>query len=275
MHKVAYFRLNAAWQEAGRLKALGVRPLPAYPVARVRMSAGPLFALAAMVVLATAAVLFGFRERLFHFNTYSTAVGGLEAIPMADGSRVTLNTDSAMRIFLREDERHIELDKGEAFFEVTRDLRRPFVVKAGNLRVIAVGTRFSVRRDAADVRVIVTEGTVRVEPEGAAVLLPAGSIARAGAGNVLVERRPVPEVEQALTWRGGILTFRDTSLADAVAEFNRYNVRQIVIRDPAVAALRVGGIFGATQPGPFVHLLESGFPVRVSEAGGEIILSAR
>jgi transmembrane sensor len=92
---------------------------------------------------------------------------------------------------------------------------------------------------------------------------------------VLVQERQLREVEQELTWRSGILTFHDTPLAVAVAEFNRYNERKIVIGDPAIASLKVGGIFGATQPKPFVHLLEQGFPVQALEQPDQIVLNSK
>ena len=94
---------------------------------------------------------------------YDTPVGGLASVPMGDGSHVTLNTDSEIRIALTDTERRVELGRGEAYFEVSKDPNRPFVVRAGNKRVIAVGTKFSVRREGDDIEIVVTEGKVRVE----------------------------------------------------------------------------------------------------------------
>jgi transmembrane sensor len=141
----------------------------------------------------------------------------------------------------------------------------------------------------------VTEGTVKMTPtlpilppstdkgsspvggdaNGQGVLLPAGSVASSESGAVLVKKADVTQIERHLTWRSGTLTFRDTPLADAVAEFNRYNRRQIVIEDPAIAAIEVGGVFRATNLEPFIHLMEEGFPVTVTEEGDRIVLRAR
>jgi transmembrane sensor len=300
-HRAAYYRLNAAWQEAGRLKALnaGAGGASATVAGANKRSPTALerlrpFAWAASLLLAVGAALFVSRDALFQLNRYSTVVGGLEAVPMSDGSRITLNTDSQLRISLSERERRIDLERGEAFFEVARDPNRPFVVQAGNQRVIAVGTQFSVRREGDDVRVVVTEGTVRMEPDGAGegvrvtaagaeakpgiadvLLLAAGSVARAEHDAVLVQKKSIAEIEQSLSWRSGLLTFRDTPLANAVAEFNRYNTRKIVIEDPSIAAIEVGGVFRSTNLDPFVHLIEEAFPIRVSEEGDRIVLSAR
>lgn len=280
LHQVIYYRLHAAWDEAGRLKALGGDSSATRSDRGPRNhKSAPWYAIAATLVLAVAASAFIFRDTLLGADTYRTKIGGLEAVPLADGSRVTLNTDSIVRVALNDSERRIDLQKGEAFFEVAKDPNRPFVVSVGNQRVVAVGTRFSVRRDAEDLEVVVTEGTVRIETAGAPQpdirLLSAGSIARTHATRVLVEQKPLLDVEQHLTWRTGTLTFRDTSLADAIAEFNRYNKRKIIIRDPAIASLQIGGIFGATQLDAFVRLLRNGFPIDVSEEGDEIILTAK
>lgn len=217
-------------------------------------------------------------------STYRTPVGGIASVPMSDGSKVTLNTDSRIRLAVTETERRVELERGEAFFEVAKDPDRPFVVAAGGKRVIAVGTQFSVRRDRDDVRVFVAEGAVRVEnetePEAREgsnefklLTLSAGSIACASDAGVLLQESTVPEIESYLSWRTGHLIFRDTALADAVAEFNRYNTRKIVIEDPAVAAIRLSGKFRSTQFEAFVRLMEEGFPVRARRVGDEIVLT--
>jgi transmembrane sensor len=216
---------------------------------------------------------------------YSTPVGGLASVPMTDGSKITLNTDSEVRVDLENPaERRVELQKGEAFFEVAKDPNRPFVVTVAKKRVIAVGTAFSVRRNGNDVRVAITEGRIRIEDAGArsarrgvadggVSTLDAGSVARATNAGVLIQEKPIPEIENDLSWRAGYLIFRDMVLADAVAEFNRYNTRKIVIEDPTVAATRVSGKFRSTQFEAFVRLLEEGFPIRAHAVDDHIVLT--
>ena len=232
---------------------------------------------------------------------YHTAVGGIASVPMSDGSKVILNTESAIRLSVSETERRVQLERGEAFFEVAKDPNRPFVVSAGNKRVVAVGTKFSVRRDGNDLRVFVTEGKVRLEddslPASSAVaasqeagstrhsgtvkprddsnvmLLAAGAIAQTGDSGVIVQKKPLPEVEDYLSWRSGYLTFRDIPLADAVAEFNRYNERKIVIQDPTVAAIRFSGKVRPTSFEGFVRLLEDAFSIRAEHVDGRIVLT--
>lgn len=225
-------------------------------------------------------------------DRYATSIGGIDAVALSDGSQVTLNTDSRIRVELRDRERRISLNKGEAFFEVAKDPTRPFVVEAGDRRVIAVGTKFSVRREGGDIQVVVIEGKVRIETGGAgvrpsssttlrspsdeyAVLLEAGSVARTAKDEVLVRADAASEAQKLLSWRNGYVAFDDVALADAVAEFNRYNTRKILIEDPEIANLRLGGNFRANNTEAFLWLLESGFPIAVERREDEVALKAR
>jgi transmembrane sensor len=316
-HRVAFLRLDAAWQQANRLNALGAgtargaipppgewglalfsenqasrdrsadeadpvgpvdQALSTTPYRGFRHWKRPHAALAASLVLIVALAAM-WSLRALHGSSYSTTVGGLAAIPMPDGSRVTLNTDSKIRVSLSDTERRVNLERGEAFFEVAKDASRPFVVVAGDKRVIAVGTQFSVRREGDDIRVAVSEGRVRLEQresdghEPPVAQVSAGGIARADSGGVLIERKTVPEVEDGLSWRNGFLVFRDIPLADAVAEFNRYNEKKLVIETPGVAAIRIGGNFRSTNVEAFVRLLSSGFPIHAKSRGDQIVLS--
>jgi transmembrane sensor len=233
------------------------------------------FAIAAGIVLAIAAGL-----AIYRFEPgqrYSTSVGGLSTVPTADGSLIILNTDSQIEVRFTTRERRIELKKGEAFFEVAKDPARPFTVYANRQRVVAVGTKFSVRLDPGTIHVAVTEGTVRLEDHaGANDGWVAGTVADIENSHISVKRRPIPEIEQALSWRAGYIVLDGTPLAEAVAEFNRYNTRQLMIGDSSLAALKVEGNFRANNLDGFVRLLEQGFEVEAGEAGeGRIVLSQK
>lgn len=277
-HRVAYYRLNAAWQEAGRLQALvgNAQPVPKRPQLSDRQIRWR--SLAAAVVLAIGIGIVVFKATHLPQGTHATVVGGMERLPLADGSRVTLNTNSQVSIALSATERRVTLKHGEAFFEVAKDPKRPFVVAAGDKRIIAVGTAFSVRREGDEMRLIVSEGTVRMETPSKQITPPgplsAGSIVRARPDGMLVQTGALADIERTLSWRNGVLTFRDTLLSNAVSEFNRYNTRQIVIEDERVAALQIGGIFRATQPEAFVNLLSEGFPIHVVMEDERIVLTA-
>jgi transmembrane sensor len=298
-HRVAYVRLEAAWSEAGRLNALGAglppgqipapgvlahhsffrntHTVPAVPeIQSSKNSRRRVYALAAMAVLCVVGVM-AWRSYVPPNVSYETVLGGIEAIPLADGSHMTLNSDSEVQVLVTAEERGVKLNHGEAFFEVAKDAARPFVVRAGHARVIAVGTQFSVRREGDQVDVVVIEGRVRVERDNQSgatppAVLAAGSVARSDGSGVLVQEKPLPEAEAILSWRTGFLVFHDTPLKDAVAQFNRYNTRKIVIDDPNVANLRIGGNFKSTNSEAFVRLIESGLRIRAEHRDGQIIL---
>lgn len=321
-HRVAFVRLEAAWIESGRLKALAAGRTESGPPARgpwARTSAdhiaanadtdtpaadpiGPLDALVfsarrpekplrrgAGTAIAATALLCG-ALAVWGWNTYTavetasyaSSVGQLRELRLSDGTRATLSGDSRIEVAMSRGERRIVLTRGEAFFEAAKDRQRPFVVDANTRRVVAVGTRFAVRRDGPDLRVVVTEGLVRLEsassqgqPPAPTALLPAGSSALATRSGVLVRAGTVAEAERALDWRGGYLHFDDTPLAEAAAEFNRYSGRTLLMGDDATAALRIGGNFRWSNVDGFVRLLEQGFDVRVERRGEIIVLHSR
>jgi transmembrane sensor len=216
-------------------------------------------------------------------DRYVTPIGGVDSVPLQDGSNVTLNTATQVRVELTPAARYIKLDRGEAFFEVAKDPGRPFIVQVDNRRVIAVGTKFSVRRIGSDIRVAVIEGKVRVEDSpsgpstgeaGAAIFLTPGTIATTENSKVLVREKPLAEVEDDLSWRRGYLTFHNTSLADAVAEFNRYNTHQIAVRDAKTASIRISGTFRAINYQAFVRMLDDGFSIHATNTGDETTLTS-
>jgi len=214
--------------------------------------------------------------------SYATAVGEVREVDLADGSRATLSSDSRLEVRMDRGARHVALVQGEAFFDVAHDTGRPFVVEAAGRRVVAVGTRYAVRRDADALRVVVTEGRVRLEGgpggDGRAqpmALLPAGSVATAGRNGVLVRSLPLEDARRYLQWRDGFLAFDDAPLAQAAAEFNRFNARRLELADPAVAQLRIGGNFRWSNLDGFVGLLEQGFPVRAERHPDRIVLHSR
>jgi transmembrane sensor len=120
---------------------------------------------------------------------------------------------------------------------------------------------------------------VRLEPalggSRPSALLPAGSVALVGDDGVLVRSMSPADADHLLEWRDGLLSFRDTPLAEAAAEFNRYNMRKLVVGDAGAGALRIGGSFRWDNLDGFVRLLEAGFPVRVETDGDRIVLRSR
>lgn len=300
-NRVAFLRLEVGWEQSARLAALGAGRAPGVVPAPGEWRLSPFFesrqpatasstnrsrvrslvAIAASLLMCVA--LTAYFLLLHAGEDYSTPVGGTASIPLRDGSNVTLNTASKIHVATFDRERRIELDSGEAYFEVAKDPGRPFVVMVGDQRVVAVGTRFSVLREGNAIRVVVTEGKVRFESNDVplddesrddAPLLVAGAIARASDAAIRVEMGSLQRAEELLSWRSGYLIFDETALADAVAEFNRYNIRKIYIEDPRVAAIRINGKFRATNAQAFIRVLHDGFGIQARDAEEQIVLSA-
>lgn len=197
------------------------------------------------------------------------------SVDLADGSAATLNVRTDLSERMGDKRREVTLRHGEAFFRVRPDRERPFIVAAGNLRVQAVGTAFSVSRDDTGARVVVTEGVVEAwlgDRPGERLRLNAGHIAEAvSVQATLAVSRSDGAAERRLAWRQGRIDLDGETLAEAVQMFNLYNRTRLVVADPALADKRLYGVFEARDPAGFARTagLSLGVPVRTD---GEDIL---
>jgi transmembrane sensor len=272
-HRVAYLKLESAWRRGDKLRDL--RPLDRglnpdlLRAPRRYWSLG----IAASLVLALLAGLF-FANTQLGWQRYETRVGGLSRIVLEDGSVIDLNTDSEVRARIGSHQRDVRLVRGEGRFQVAHDSTRPFVVTAAHADVRALGTAFSVRVRERQVDVLVSEGTVAIDAAHVAHSPPvhAGEAAVVLADRMTVRRLERPQLESRLAWTTGRLQFRGDSLGAAIEEFNRYNRRQLRLADTALAQLRVGGTFNATDPESFAAALASTFSLRVAHDTDAIVL---
>lgn len=220
-------------------------------------------------------------EALFGTKAYATEVGEQQRVVLDDGSTVTLNTDTAIRVRFEQGERKIWLDRGQAYFAVARD-RRPFKVFVGGDELVGTGSAFDVRKTGESARVTLEEGAVRIyrranKADGSsaapAVVLKPGEravVAEAGAPRVaVVDPRGVG------AWRFGRMVLDSEPLGSAVAEINRYNARQIVLADPALKDLALNGVFQTGKPEAFVEALVAAFPVEVRSQDAQTIYLQR
>jgi transmembrane sensor len=190
-------------------------------------------------------------------EAFSTTVGEVRKLPLADGSTATVNTASRITVALEPARRHVVVEDGEAWFEVAHDKNRPFIVDAGDVRVEAIGTAFSVRRHDDGVDVLVTKGVVetwRVGRESERTRLSGGQrsfVATSTSKIVAVEADE--EIERALAWRGGGLALNGEPLSYAVAELNRYNRHQLVVEDPVLSRTPIVGYFRTDNPDGFAR----------------------
>jgi len=190
---------------------------------------------------------------------YSSGVGQRRMIALADGSTITLNTNSRLSVSLTEGRRLIQLMQGQALFEVAHNPRRPFMVFAGDRRVTALGTVFEVRTEPSCMQVVLVKGAVVVdhgERPGATVsskvdtpvLLEPGQAFVAARGKQRVYK---VDLRRELLWRDGFVEFDDESLGRAVKELNRYASHPIELSPDGVADLRVSGVFRTDDPSRF------------------------
>jgi transmembrane sensor len=172
---------------------------------------------------------------------YSTGKGEQRSVTLADGSRVTLNTDSALAIHFDDSARRVELLQGEAFFEVAKREHQPFVVTAEGRSVRAVGTAFNVQLRPSQTKVELVEGIVEIEDGQHRERLHAGQTALIGADHIAVPSAS-PSANMAL-WREGYLQFDGLPLREAVAQINRYRPGRVLLLNDALADKRVSGLF--------------------------------
>lgn len=280
-------RVSDAW-DAGSTPVPGI-PRMRYSVTRSRPRKLMVTAFAAFVVLGLA--LWGLQA--FWLNpSYATGLGEQRVLRLSDGSRITLNADTRILVEYRESERGVRVDRGEAYFEVAKDSRRPFWVRAGDHRVQALGTAFIVRHEAGRTAVTLVEGKIAVtrDDDGAAstpepveasvrpmalekqiILTPGERLTFVGGSR---GRLDVPRMDAVTAWRRSEIVLDRTPLADAVAEMNRYDQTTLVIDDPQVAGLRVSGIYHTGNSETFANMIAHLYGLEAVRQDGRIRLKA-
>ncbi|MFV8818986.1 FecR family protein [Haliea sp. E17] len=196
-------------------------------------------------------------------DIYRTAMGERADIELPDGSHALLNTETVIRVVYSDDQRYIDLQRGQAWFSVQKDKSKPFEVDAGNTRVTALGTAFDVYvRDTAT-EVTVTEGVVSVTELGAVAnraprveLLHLHQSLQASPGEWDVSQQSELSVQQRLAWREGRLVADGIPLSDLIAQLQRYYPTTYLLGSPGLSTLTVSGVFDLEQPQSIVRALE-------------------
>lgn len=236
----------------------------------------------AVLALAVGVPLIGQAVNLPSHNEYVTEVGGEQHIVLADGTAIHLNERSWLSITQTPHAYTVRLVQGEAFFDVHHDPNRRLWVMLDNAEVEDIGTQFDVRRAVGedDVTVSVLQGSVKVLGGGfdAGVKTPSFVVAEAGqevrvqgAGHqtqIQVQHRSVAELESQRAWVQGWLTFDGEPLAEVLRAVNSRNRRQVIVADPSIAQLPVGGRFLAADLDALVEAITQALPVRVIPSRG-------
>lgn len=231
---------------------------------------------AAVMLVAVAALLL---QRHFSIEYYQTGIGEQRVIHLDDGSTVMLNTDSRVGVRYSGAQRSLYLDRGEAFFMVAKNPQRPFVVSVRGSEVRALGTAFNVELRAGDVRVAVTQGIVEVKADNAAGEKQRFARMLPGQGFRYVTGEPESNsgvtpvnLEQVTAWQTNKIYFDNERLEEAIAEYNRYTTRKIVLVGDELADEHISGVFNIGDAEALVFALEQGVGARIHENEQRILV---
>ncbi len=272
-HRTAFERLSGQWGGLNNLaslsdlaasddvrNAMGAEAANRLLVFKRPVVAGSLAALAAVFLFGVflSALITGPAETSFH-RIYQTEIGQQETIRLPDGSSLIMNTASVAEVNFDQERRHIQLVQGEGYFDIAPDKEKPFIVETSKGSVTAIGTAFSVRVDAGEMEVVVTEGRVALEalsaedpqlapPDGKVAaelvqVVAAGHAASVTTNSQAIEPLAADAIEDELDWRDGILAFNGESLESVVADISRYTDLVINIEDENLRAQPIGGYF--------------------------------
>lgn len=277
-HLIAYWRVEGAWERSLRLRVM--RPSVSDPSRTQRFKSENWLKriavpFAAVAVAGIAAVFFLSKpnERII-----TTGIGEHKIVSLGDGSRVELNTDTVLKVDVSPDRRLASIQKGEAYFQIAHDPEHPFVVSAGDHRITVLGTKFTVHREAGKLEVALLEGRIWLDENAnergghGLLLTPGDKVVSQGAKLVKLEEPP-DALQNELGWRSGMLIFKYTTLANAAAEFNRYNREKLVVADAATAKLKIIGSFPTNDVNMFVRASKQLFGLNVEHRGNQIVLS--
>lgn len=299
-HRAAYVRLAQAWERTQGLARLrhadrsidpdllspcqrpGLPPRLVHAAGVIRDNRGAPQAsrrrrsrlravLSAAVAASVAGILLWKLPAAAPTQTYRTGADGLSRVVLADGSAVTMNSNTGLRVHFSAARRTVTLLRGEAHFAVAHNAHRPFEVHAGDRIVVAVGTAFDVRLDPGHaVEVTVTQGRVALfeDPvahphpaEPALRTISAGEEALLTTKGVRLQRLASADIFRRLAWERRELSFDGQTLRQAVAEFERYTSRRIIIDDPSLGSLVIGGSFRALDVDSFIAALGQAFDI--------------
>ena len=298
-HELAYGRIEQLWDDVGELEFWArteLRHLNVAPRARVRRRAGVWgvgFATAAS--LAFIALWWGWSPSADEVVHIVTDKAEQRQIALDDGSRLHVNTASDLEVRYTRAIREIVVNSGESVFDVVHRGDRPFVVRAGRHSVIAMGTRFAVRRGQdGDWAVTVIDGRVAVVPGAPSapeefasllsltpsdtyehgVILTADQRLRIDpSGTIVAEERT--NAEEATAWQAGMLKFRQTPLREVAREISRYTLGEVRVAE-GVPDYPVTGIVHIRNRETMVGYLVEVVPVTpVNSDAGVIVLRAK
>ncbi len=276
-HQAAWRAAERLWSELDQIAPMSagsaeVMPLQQPPAPAQRPAGRLALKIAAGLVIAALGTGWALTPPGL-FADYRAAVGGHELVQLEDGSAVELGTGAALDVNFTAARREVRLVTGEAFFTVTPDPARPFVVLARDGEILVRGTAFNVRIGSG-VQVAVTEHTVEVSAGGSdPIRVTEGEEVSFEAGEVLPVR--VADLDSVQAWRQGQLVFIDTPLDEVITELSRYRHGYIRLLGGELGQMRVTAVFDATRPDEAIETIARSLGLRVYRASGLLIGLAR
>lgn len=277
-HAAAFAQVLATWETTAKLRLSSLRPddvpvatAPAEPhprMTRRRLLAGG----SGLAVLAAGGVSAALLLR--RPASIATAVGERRTLRLPDGSTAELNTDSLLSWDF-DRSRTVWLERGEVALSVNAQGAVPFLLHAGGLKAILEAGRYNSRLYADGPELVAFNGGGAISRDGAAPVRLRPMHALSGRqGGVRSMAVSPSAADAAAAWRRGEVVFNGMTLDDAVSEFNRYLDRKLVIGDPAIAQIRLGGRFFVDDPDGFLRSLHEGFDIEALPRADTIVLQA-
>ena len=238
----------------------------------------------ATIMVCVICISFFVNQWLSREIVYQTKIGVVQSIDMKDGSEITLNTDTKIGAKFDSKRRDIELQQGEAFFDVAHNDEVPFIVTVGSKQVQAVGTAFSVRKQRDIIKVTVTDGRVKItnlnntglEEAVEALFVDKGQMVQIGGKEDSFVQNIEPEqIAQVLMWQKHMLAFNGESLKEVVEEFERYTEMKLLIIDEETAQIRVGGYFRSNDLDGLLLSLKDNFGISAESVNATTLLLSR
>jgi len=300
-HAAAFELMTDTWEKSARLRRRPLERVASWEFPGLRISFSRALLGTAMVALLAVigTVLY------LHSDEVVTAVGEQRTLTLEDGTRVSLNTDTRVRVHYDKAARQVELESGEALFEVAKRPDWPFIVTAAHRHIKALGTEFLVRRDERKLMVTLVEGKVTVSPvtvaptggsgaHGSAApvapptrsasstkpavaaasqatftLVPGQRLTFASSGAPILDR---PPLERITAWKRGQVLLDNTRLSEAVREMNRYSTLRLIVEDVQVGAIPISGTFQAGDSENFAKAIARTYHLQVRNQLPDIVL---
>jgi len=260
-HRCAYAEITVLWNDSDFNQQLENTRLSA-PIRQLKTRCNHWLPILSMVAsIALIAIII--RPGLSCLQAdYCTDIGEIKTVSLADGSLITLNSNTAIRTNFGKDSRSVQMQYGEAYFEIQHDASRPFLVEAQYSRVKVLGTRFVVRENKQNDQIAVINGVVEVSQGGqnSAILKANDTITVDNKGS---NKIPTLTTATSIAWLKGKAVFNNVALSTVIEEIGRYRCGALVFKNNTLKQLKVSGRFDITNTDKTLESLQQTLPIKI------------